>query len=86
MKRIKHVTSLAVASAAAASAFIAPASAHPGPHHGMSFTELAQHLATGWHLLMLAGAAIATTVALFIVAQRRQAKARSFSPKPGDRR
>lgn len=51
-----------------------PALAHPGPHHGMSFGELAQHLASGWHLLTLGLAAAVIATAVLIVGQRRQAR------------
>ena len=56
-------------------AVAAPAIAHPGPHNTMSFTELAAHLASGWHLAMLLGAgAIATLVALVAANRSRSAR------------
>lgn len=63
------------AGAVAAVTIAAPAHAHPGPHNTMSFTELAAHLATGWHLAMLLGA-IALATIVVIVANRSQ-KARA---------
>ena len=57
-------------------AVASPAAAHPGPHNTMSFTELAAHLASGWHLAMLLGAgAIATLVALVAANRGRPARA-----------
>jgi hypothetical protein len=70
---------------AATSAAAGPALAHPGSHHGMSFAELAQHLASGWHLLTLGAAATVIGIALLVVGQRRQSRARYGARKPGGR-
>jgi len=61
----------------AVSAVIAtPALAHPGPHHTMSFSELAAHFSSGWHLAMLlTSGAAATALVLFQVHRHRQARA-----------
>lgn len=78
-------TAIAAGVAVGAGMCVGPALAHPGPHHGMSFGELAQHLATGWHLLMLGGAATAIGVAVLFVVQRREAKVQPAARKPGGR-
>jgi hypothetical protein len=73
-----------MAGALAATATAAgPAIAHPGPHHGMSFAELAQHLASGWHLLMLGAAAAVIGIAVLVLGQRRQVRARYGARKQG---
>jgi hypothetical protein len=36
----------------------------------MSFTELATHLASGWHLAMLLGAGVVATLAALVAANR----------------
>jgi hypothetical protein len=65
-----------LAGAAAAVTMAMPAFAHPGSHNTMSFTELAAHLATGWHLAALLGAGtLATAVVLTAVNRGRQARA-----------
>jgi len=65
---------LLVAVPAVAAAAV-PAAAHPGPHNTMSFTELAAHLTSGWHLAMLIGAgAVATLVALVAANRNRSAR------------
>lgn len=56
-------------------AITGPAVAHPGSHHGMSFAELAQHFASGWHLVIFGIALTAIGVLVFAVAgPRRNAK------------
>jgi Spy/CpxP family protein refolding chaperone len=68
----------------AAIAATGPALAHPGPHHGMSFAELAQHMASGWHLLTLVAAAAASIAAL-VLGQRREVRGRHGARSKGDR-
>lgn len=59
----------------AAVAMAVPAVAHPGPHNTMSFSELAAHYASGWHLAMLLGAGVIATLIVFVAANRgRQAR------------
>jgi len=64
------------AGAAMAMVAVAPAAlAHPGPHATMSFTELATHLATGWHLALLLGAIALATVVVIVASRSHQARA-----------
>ncbi|MGD9803060.1 MAG: hypothetical protein AB7E81_12140 [Hyphomicrobiaceae bacterium] len=53
----------------------ASASAHPGSHNTMSFTELAAHLTTGWHLAMLLAVGALATLVVVLANRRRQARA-----------
>jgi hypothetical protein len=73
------------AGALAALAVVTPALAHPGHHHGMSFSELASHLSTGWHLVTLvAAAAIGFAIAIFV--KRRQQPGRvNAARRSGDK-
>ncbi|MGE0768490.1 MAG: hypothetical protein AB7L90_18715 [Hyphomicrobiaceae bacterium] len=65
-----------IAGSIAVAATTTAAVAHPGSHHTMSFSELAAHLATGWHLAMLlGGVALATLVVLFAANRDRQQRA-----------
>lgn len=58
-----------------AAALATPVLAHPGPHDTMTFTQLAAHFSSGWHLvLLLAAIALATGVVL-LANHRRQAPA-----------
>ncbi len=62
------------------------ASAHPGTHHGMSLTELAAHLGTGWHLMSLVAAALVGALVLAIaLRQRRHADAARTNRTSRDR-
>jgi hypothetical protein len=65
-----RVCALLIVVPAAVAATAASAVAHPGPHNTMSFTELAAHLASGWHLAMLLGAGVVATVVALVAASR----------------
>ena len=79
MPKLKSVMRL-IATAALATVTFAPAFAHPGNHHGMSFGELASHLSSGWHLALVIAAG-AASIALVYLGVRRQGRARRSHPR-----
>ena len=83
MTRVK-LTAQATGAAVAVGGLAMPAMAHPGLHHGMSFGELAQHLATGWHLFVLVAATVGGA-AVLVLTLRRDERARGTRRGPGER-
>lgn len=80
MSKLNPAVVRVAATAALATVTVAPALAHPGDHHGMSFGELAAHLSSGWHLAVVVAAAFAG-IAVVVLGARREARARLRQPR-----